>query len=118
MEYQKELLSRFLEAVFMMPVVIEKQDAIRTLCQDYHVRRLDVFGSVTSEAFDPLHSDIDFLVEFECTSPSLHYECYFGLLEGLENLFDRHVDLVEYASLRNPYFRETVDETREVIYAA
>jgi predicted nucleotidyltransferase len=102
----------------MMSVVNEKQDAIRTLCQVYHVQRLDVFGSVTSEAFDPSRSDIDFLVEFECSSPAMHYECYFGLLEGLEKLFGRHVDLVEYALLRNPYFRETVDETREVVYAA
>lgn len=102
----------------MMSVVNEKQDAIQMLCQRYHVQRLEVFGSVTGEAFDPSCSDIDFVVEFECCSPAVHYECYFGLLEGLEKLFDRHVDLVEYALLRNPYFRETVDETREVVYAA
>lgn len=102
----------------MMSVVNEKQDAIRTLCQAYHVQRLDVFGSVISDAFDSSRSDIDFLVEFEYGSPAAHYERYFGLLEGLEKLFGRHVDLVEYGLLRNPYFKRAIDETREMVYAA
>lgn len=101
----------------MLSFVNEKQDAIRALCQVFHVQRLDVFGSVTDESFDPSRSDLDFLVEFECSSPDVHYECYFGLLEGLEKLLDRHVDLVEYSVLRNPYFKESVDKTRESIYA-
>lgn len=43
---------------------------------------------------------------------------YFGLLSGLEELFDRGVDLVTSKSLRNPYFIRSIEETRRLLYAA
>lgn len=42
---------------------------------------------------------------------------YFGLLEGLQNLFKRPVDLVDSA-IRNPHFREAVDRNKALLYAA
>jgi hypothetical protein len=47
-----------------------------------------------------------------------HYERYFGLLESLQELFARHVDLVEIGAMRNPYFIRRVNESRKLIYAA
>ncbi len=102
----------------MMSVVDEKLDAIEALCRSFNVRQLDVFGSVTGDAFDPSRSDIDFLVEFERLTPAMHYESYFGLQEGLEALFGRRVDLIESTAMRNPYFIKAVDATREPVYAA
>lgn len=43
---------------------------------------------------------------------------YFGLLAGLERLLGRPVDLVDQAGIRNPYFRDEVERTRELLYAA
>jgi len=43
---------------------------------------------------------------------------YFGLLEALERLFGRRVDLLTRRSLRNPYFVHSVEKTRQVLYAA
>ena len=37
---------------------------------------------------------------------------------GSEDLFGRPIDLVEDSAIKNPYFRESVDETREPLYAA
>jgi len=34
----------------------------------------------------------------------------------VERLFGRHVDLVTQASVRNPYFRQSVDATRQPLY--
>ena len=57
-------------------------------------------------------SDLDFLVEFQ-TLPSGEYaDAYFGLLEDLELLFGHPVDLVVDSAIKNPFFRQRIDETR------
>ncbi|MBS9533896.1 nucleotidyltransferase domain-containing protein [Mycobacterium sp. M1] len=82
------------------------------------VRRLDVFGSAAGGTFDAATSDVDILVEFDPVLDVDHFDRYFTLKERLEALFDRPVDLVTAASLRNPYFRQRVMATREPLYAA
>jgi uncharacterized protein len=44
------------------------------------------------------------------------FSAYMELAEGLEALFGRKVDLVTERSIRNPYFRKTVEASRLVIY--
>ena len=100
-----------------MNILVEnKIEALRELCAKYSVKRLELFGSATGEDFDPESSDLDFLVKFESCSPSDHYEHYFGLLESLENLYDRKIDLVEEDAMRNPYFIRRVNQSRLPIY--
>ncbi len=50
--------------------------------------------------------------------PAQHADSYFGLWEELERLFGVPVDLVEAAPIRNPYFLETVQATKETLYVA
>lgn len=88
------------------------------LCDRYGVRRLALFGSALREDFDPGRSDLDLLVEFSPTSPQEHAEAYFGLLENLERLFGRRVDLLELGAVRNPYLRREIEEQQETLYAA
>jgi uncharacterized protein len=102
----------------MNALLQEKHDGIASLCQRYHVEQLDVFGSATSDSFDPRRSDLDFLVVFAPCTPTEHYERYFSLVEDLEGLFGRPVDLVEAPAIRNPYFLRSVNETRTTLYAA
>ena len=45
-------------------------------------------------------------------------DSYFGLMEDLQKLFQVPVDLVELAPIRNPFFRQAVAETEEVLYEA
>ena len=88
------------------------------MCRRYHVQRLEVFGSATDSQRFSLDSALDFLVEFQ-PSPSCRYaNAYFGLLEDLQVVFDRPVDLVSASAIENPYFRESVEETKELLYAA
>ncbi len=61
--------------------------AIAAVCRRYRVRRLAVFGSAVTEAFDPDRSDVDFLVEFADGVDEL-FDAYFGLKEELERLVD------------------------------
>jgi hypothetical protein len=57
-------------------------------------------------------------VEFLSCTASEHYERYFGLIEDLERLFAKQVDLVEAGAVRNPYFLKALNDTRQHIYAA
>lgn len=92
-------------------------ETIAVVCRRFHVARLSVFGSATTEKFDPAKSDVDFLVEFEDGADDL-LGSYFGLKEELERLLGRPVDLVMPKSLENPYFAESVERTRRDLYAA
>lgn len=92
------------------------QSELAALCRRYGERRLDLFGSATTAAFDPVHSDVDFLVEFDA-DPSGLFERYFGLKESLEALYGRPVDLVTESALENPFFRARVEAERRPVYA-
>jgi uncharacterized protein len=98
---------------------IRDHDAeLRALCAKHHVSRLDVFGSATRSEELPLTSDIDFVVEFEAMDPGPGARSYFDLLFGLQELFGREIDLITESQLENPYFRESVQASRECVYAA
>jgi predicted nucleotidyltransferase len=88
---------------------------ITELCQRLTIRRLDVFGSATSEAFGA-DSDVNVLVQFELDGDGL-FDRYFDPQEGFEAIFGRPVDMVVEDSLKNPYFRASVDRSRRTVYA-
>ena len=100
-------------------IATEREEALARLCRHYRVRRLDLFGSAATERFRADGSDLDFVVEFQPEAVSGAYaDAYFGLLEALERLFGRPVDLVIDGAIRNPYFRQSVEATRTPLYAA
>lgn len=45
-------------------------------------------------------------------------DAYFGLRESREKLSGRSVDLVVYSAIKNPYFRQSVERTKMLLYAA
>ncbi len=98
--------------------IARHKSAIDELCRRHHVRSLELFGSAATGGFRPSESDFDFLVEFEVMPSTGYADAYFGLLEALTALLGRPVELIVPSSIRNPYFREAVDETRIPLYAA
>lgn len=105
--------------VEMAPAVAKRATELERLCLLHRVQRLDLFGSAATGAYRPDESDLDFLVEFKPTeSHRLYADAYFGLLEGLEELFGGPIDLVVESTIDNPYFRESVEESRTPVYAA
>ena len=95
-----------------------KREQIAAICREYSVRRLALFGSALRDDFDPSRSDLDFVVEFQPLPAGTYASTYFGLIEALERLFERPVDLVEAASVRNPYFQQEIESHQEPLYAA
>jgi hypothetical protein len=102
----------------MIQEVKQQAGAIADLCRRYHVRRLELFGSAATGAFNPTASDLDFLVEFEDLAPGAYADAYFGLLEELQGIFRRKVDLVVARSVKNPYLLETIRQSKALLYAA
>jgi predicted nucleotidyltransferase len=96
----------------------QKVEEIASLCRRYGVRRLAAFGSILRPDFDPLHSDADFLVEFEPAAVAVRMQNYLALREALAGLLSRPVDLVEDGAIRNPYIVQAVAKQQQVLYAA
>ncbi len=102
----------------MINLVEEKLQEIEKLCQKFKVRRLELFGSAANGEFDMRRSDIDFLVEFNEEGIENYADCYFGLLEALEKVLGYSVDLVVFSAIKNPYFIQSIENSRELLYAA
>ena len=102
-----------------MQHILEKQkENLKKICRDLKVKRLYAFGSVVSDKFRE-DSDIDFLISFaDNISVEEYTNNYFSLHYKLRELFNRDVDIVTERTLSNPYFIESIDETKELIYEA
>lgn len=102
----------------MIGLIEDKRQDLERACRRHHVRRIELFGSATGPGFDAERSDLDFLVTFDELGSGNYADAYFGLLEDLQALFQRPVDLVVDSAIQNPYFRQAVESTRTLIYAA
>jgi len=98
-----------------MSVLSYDREALAGLCRKHRIRRLALFGSVLKGTDRP-DSDVDFLVEFQPDAvPGL-----LGLAEieaQLSVLLGQPVDL-RTANELSPYFRQAVEQTAEVQFAA
>ena len=102
----------------MVAILEDRIGAIHAACERFHVVRLDAFGSVLRENFEPGRSDIDLLVDFGAMSPYDKPDAYFGLLDELRAILGSEVDLVMVGALKNRYIREDVNRNKQVLYAA
>ena len=89
---------------------------IAKLCERFGVTQLELFGSAASDEFDSTKSDFDFLVQLDPTAPGSRARRWTELAEELEKLLGSRVDLVNPQYIRNPYFRDSVDKSRTLIY--
>ncbi len=101
-----------------MNLIEQHREKLVELCRQYDVRRMDLIGSAVREDFDVSRSDLDFVVEFNNFTVANAADRYLGLMIDLEDVFGRRIDLVSYRAIRNPYFKQVVDETRVQLYAA
>ena len=77
---------------------------------------LNFFGSSTGAGFNGDSSDFDFLVELDPRIPGSRAKRWIELADALEQLLGRHVDLVNPRYIRNPYFLQSVNDSRTLIY--
>jgi predicted nucleotidyltransferase len=92
----------------MIEVLSNKMEAIASLCEIHRVKTIAVFGSAAQNTMTA-QSDIDVL-DFA--------DNYFSLLESLESLTGKAIDLVSVNSLRNPVLKEEIEKSKIELYAA
>lgn len=85
-------------------------------CRRWRIREMSLFGSCLRDDFRP-DSDIDVLVSFEPSVPWSLWDMV-DMREELIAITGRKVDLVDKEGLRNPYRREAILSSREIVYAA
>jgi len=60
---------------------------------------------------------VDVLVSFqEHISMEEYTESYFQLLFSLEDILEKEVDIITERSVKNPYFRRELEETKVLFY--
>ncbi len=101
-------------SVTTLPGLVIDLERIAETCRAYHVRSLDLFGSATTDRFDPERSDVDLLVVFD--NREALGQGFFDFHRELETLVGRKVDLITETALRNPYFRRQVERQLRRIY--
>lgn len=94
------------------------QPEIVELCREFHVQRLELFGSAIKAGFHLERSDFDFLVEFAPLPMEAYASAFFGFRAKLEELLGRPVDLVVASSSRAPDAQQSVEESKTLLYAA
>lgn len=88
---------------------------VADLCRQFHVARLDIFGSAVREDFDPERSDVDLIAAFE-PGTRRNLEAHFDLIDRLEAVFGRKVDLLTDGTVQNPYLKEEIDAERRPLF--
>lgn len=102
----------------MQDIIENNRHKLIELCRNYDVKTMYVFGSASTKDFRE-NSDIDILISFKPDiSIEKYTDNYFELHYKLETLFNRKVDLITENSLYNPYLKETIEETKQLLYAA
>jgi predicted nucleotidyltransferase len=102
----------------MVDLITDNLAAITALCEKHGVRKLEVFGSATTDRFDPETSDVDFVIEFLDYGPQL-VDRFFGFAEDIESLLGRSADFIfGDKPIKNPYLRASVNKSRVTIYGA
>lgn len=96
----------------IMRILKEHKEELK---RDFSVKKIGVFGSYTREEQTP-ESDIDIYVEFDIKN--LTFDKYLKLIDYLEKLLGRKIDLITkfgVETIRIPYIKEEIK--RSLIYA-
>jgi predicted nucleotidyltransferase len=102
----------------MIDLIQNKLSDIIAACKKHHVESIALFGSAAKNAMHK-DSDIDLLVEFSEDIDVLDYaDNYFSLLDQLQEILNRKVDLVSSRSIKNPVLKEEVYQSKVDLYAA
>ena len=91
------------------------KNQIRELCASHKVKNLYAFGSVLTSKFND-DSDIDLIVDFNEIDVKDYADNYFDLKFALQEVLKRPIDLLESQAIKNPYFKQVVEQTKELVY--
>ncbi len=98
--------------------IANHREDIAALCKRNKVKAFYLFGSAARNEATAT-SDVDFIVEFDESIPLVDYaDHYFNLLQGLEDLLRKPVDLMTARSIKNPILKAEIEKSKIMLYAA
>jgi predicted nucleotidyltransferase len=111
----------------MHPLIEANLNKIEALCKKHFIKHLYLFGSTARGDYNG-KSDFDFAYVFDyyeefLSEPNVNKWRYDPSIEfdnfksSLKKLLKRKVDLIPYNRLTNPYFKQSVDEDKIMLYA-
>ena len=102
----------------LAPIITNNITQIKAICQKHKVMELYVFGSAAKNEMNE-ESDVDFIVKFNPEVLVEDYaDLYFDFAESLEELLKRNVDLLTDKPIRNIYLKQSIEETKQIVYNA
>ena len=109
----RRILDEFiLMSVAELPIRIDREK-VAEFCRARGIRRLSLFGSVLRDDFDPAHSDVDVLAEFEPGATQRAGWDFFAYGEQLAAVLGHRVD---FCTNLRPWLRPLVEKRALVIY--
>lgn len=94
-----------------------RTEQLHQLCKKFNVKELYLFGSATTDNFSE-DSDLDSIVRFDRPGFEGAFDQFLDFKQELEQLYGRPVDLYHLKKFRNSIFRQEVERTKELLYAA
>jgi predicted nucleotidyltransferase len=68
-----------------------------------------------TDKFDK-ESDIDLIVDFTDVAVEDYADNYFDFKFSLQDIFKRPIDLLEEKALKNPYFIQSLNRQKQLVY--
>ena len=93
------------------------EDAISNFCRKWRVSELSLFGSVLRPEEFRADSDVDVMVTWEKDARWTLFD-FVDMQDELTQLFGRRADLLSKRALKNPFRRNSILSTAQVLYAA
>jgi predicted nucleotidyltransferase len=100
----------------MNAVLTDHAREIANLCRKYQVLRLEAFGSVVRNDFDPTSSDVDLIAAFSSPRESGYADRYMDFVQSLEALLGHKVDLLTPGAIHNTRLAEAIKREAVSIY--
>lgn len=85
------------------------------LCKAHKVKTLYAFGSVLTDDFNE-ESDIDLIVDFSDVAVDDYADNYFDFKFSLQDILNKTIDLLEEKAIKNPYFKKSINNQRQLVY--
>jgi uncharacterized protein len=108
----------------MNEAIENKKDDIIDVCKKHYVKSLYLFGSATGKGFND-KSDFDFLYEIDtdnfkewATGNFDYADNLFSLESSLIKILNRKIDPVPNTLITNRYLKKTIEQSKQLIYAA
>ena len=99
----------------ILPEIEHHKAEIHKLCLAHKVRSLYVLDSILTDKFNN-EGDIDLIVDFNDMVVEDYADNYFDFKFSLQEIFEQPIILLEDKAITNPYFRETINQRKQLLF--